>query len=138
MPSVIKPQHQPSAEYPFFVFDSLGDGFMYFSSESNRDDHAKFVISGYMNDGWDEEVANVVAGELTHTALMTNKVERPDTIDEEDYDQDGQYWDPGWAYRCDYELLKLQSGITNDDQAREGMCDDLNCVGCDPMPLGIN
>jgi len=134
MPSSIKPQLQPSAKHPYFVYDSLGDGFMYFSSESARNDHAKFVISGYLNDGWDEEVTNVVAGELTHTTLMTNKVERPDIIDEDDYDQDGTYWDPCWAYMCDYKLVKLGPQAANDNQPREGMCDDPDCVGCDPIP----
>jgi len=134
MPSTIKPQSHPSAEYPYFVFDSLGDGFMYFSSESARNDHAEFVISGYMNDGWDEEVTNVVAGELTHTTLMTNKVERPDIIDEDGYDQDEYYWDPCWAYRCDYELLPFEEPPTMQN-VDEGMCDIPDCVGCPPSAL---
>jgi hypothetical protein len=104
-----KPNYQPSAECPYFVFDSLGDGFMYFETAALRDDQAKAVIAGYMNDGWDEEVVNIVAGELTHTTAMTNKVERPDNIDEEDYAEDGTYWDPCWSYMCDYELTELST-----------------------------
>jgi hypothetical protein len=123
----------PCPEHPYFIFDGQGDQFMYFKTESERDNHAKTVISAYMNDGWDEEVTEVVAGKLTHTTIMTNKVDRPDSIDEDDYDQDGQYWDPDWSYRCNYELLKLGVDSTTPDSSRLDLCDDSDCVGCDSM-----
>ena len=114
MLNILKTKKDPDAEHPYFVYDSQGDGFMYFQSESCRDDHARDVISSYMNDGWDEEVVNIVAGKLTHTTLMTKKVDRPDAIDEDGWDQDGQYWDDDWSYRCDYELLKLSQKAVGD------------------------
>jgi hypothetical protein len=105
------PQLSPSADCPYFVFDSLGDGFMYFETENLRDAYAKIVIASYLNDGWDEEVTDVVAGKLTHTTIMTDKVDRPDNIDEDDYDQSGTYWDPDWSYMCNYELTDMQEKL---------------------------
>lgn len=102
-----KCQSNPSAEFRFFLYEPEGDEFTYFSSPEDRDEYAKGAIAGYLDDGWIEDVEQVIAGEITHTTQQTQRVERPAEIDEDGHDQDGNYWDSDWDYKCHYELLPI-------------------------------
>lgn len=109
MSALPAPKHHPDAEHRFFVFDAMDGDHYYFKSASERDQYAEYLIGNYMDDGWDESVEQVMAGELTHLAQQTNRVERPpaDQLDDYGNDEDGRTWQEGWAYYCDYELLPL-------------------------------
>lgn len=102
-------KHHPDAEHRFFVFDAMDGDHYYFKSAAERDQYAEYMIGNYMDDGWDESVEQVMAGELTHLAQQTNRVERPpaDELDETGCDREGRSWQHGWEYYCDYELLPL-------------------------------
>lgn len=99
----------PSAEFRYFLFDPEDHEFIYFRSAADRDAAAPDSIQRYCEDGWDETVTRIVAGELTHTCQKTNVVPRPpeDEIDEEGCDSEGRYWQESWSYYCDYELLPI-------------------------------
>lgn len=94
---------------PYFVYDPEGDGFAYFATEEERDKYAKDAIAEYLDDGWMEEVVNVIAGKLTHRATQVDKINRPPDSDfnEEGFDSDGIAWDSEWDYICNYELRPL-------------------------------
>lgn len=104
-------KHRPSAEYRFFLFDPEGDGMTFFRDESERDAYAKTSINEYcVNDeGWSEDVESVCVGAVTGIATKTNIVKRPpeDEIDEEGVDGEGNWWDPEWSEKCNYELLPI-------------------------------
>lgn len=102
-------KYWPAKERPFFVYDPEGDGFVYFATEQERDDHAHDCIQAYLNDGWSEEVVNVVAGVLTHRAAQVDRIDRPpkEEIGEDGCDEDGNYWPEEFDYICDYKLLPL-------------------------------
>jgi len=101
-----------SEDTPYFVFDPEGDGFTYFKDEAERDSYAEDCILEYLEEGWSEEVVNVVSGEITHRATQTNLVQRPDDaeLDEDGYDEEGKHWPTEWDYICDYEMLPLNKG----------------------------
>lgn len=101
---------EASPNRPYFVYDPDGDGFIYYATEEERDDAAKAVIEVYLQDKWDEQVTNIVAGKLTHTAKQTDVQHKPpaDELDEDGIDGEGESWD-GIDYRCNYELLPLSS-----------------------------
>lgn len=99
-------KYHPSVGFPYFIYDPSGDGFMYFSTESERDSYAESVISEYLDEGWNEEVECVVAGKVTHSTQMVDKEERPDNLDEDTCDTEGNYWGE-FDYKCGYKLLKL-------------------------------
>lgn len=103
-------KYHPDAEYRFFIYDPEGNGFIYFRSPEERNAHQDMVIQDYLDDGWDESVEQVVAGELTHTVGQVDRTERPpeDQIDEEGCDVEGNYWGE-FSYRCGYALLPLAS-----------------------------
>lgn len=102
-------KYTPAKERPYFVHDPQGDGFVFFATEKERDDHAQDCIQAYLDDGWDEEVENVVAGVLTHKATQTDKIERPpdEEIDEDGMDEEGNNWANDFDFICDYKLLPL-------------------------------
>lgn len=103
------PLHHPDAVHRFFVFDAMDGDHYYFDSAAARDQYAAYLIGNYLDDGWDESVEQVMAGELTHLAQATNRVERPpaDQLDAEGNDAEGRCWQESWAFYCDYELLPL-------------------------------
>ncbi len=102
-------EFNPSRECPYFVCDPGGDGFSYFPTEDERDDFAESCIQAYLDDGWDEEVENVVAGVMTHFAKQVDRVDRPpqSEIDEEGFDGEGNDWGNDFTFLCRYELLPL-------------------------------
>lgn len=99
----------PEADRRFFIYDPEGNGFSYFKSAEARDAAKDNVIQAYLDDGWDDTVEQVVAGEVTHTCQKIDVVERPpaEEIDNEGYDLGGTYWDESWSYHCNYDLLPL-------------------------------
>ena len=99
----------PSKTNRFFLYDPLGDGFIYFSTAQKRDAWAKDVIPTYYDDTWVDEVDDIVAGEITHTAQQINYVERPpdDQLDEDGLDEEGDDWPPEFLYKCNYDLKPI-------------------------------
>lgn len=108
-PNTIEHSDTPSAEFRFFIFDPLGYEFVYFRTAEDRDQASDGIIQSYLDDGWNEEVERVIAGEITHTCDKVNVQDRPpeEEIDGEGYDQNGDYWAEEWSYKCNYELLPL-------------------------------
>lgn len=105
----VSKQFHPDAGHRFFFYDQEGDGFLYFSTTEERDAAAAEAIELYCDDGWSEEVENVVAGEITHAATKCNVRTRPkpEDLDDEGFDKDGNSWPPEWDEICSYELRPL-------------------------------
>lgn len=71
--------------------------------------NANGIIPNYLDEGWSEDVTGVFVGTITHAATMCDKVERDGSVDEYGCDDKGSYWDPEWAYKCDYKMLPVES-----------------------------
>jgi hypothetical protein len=97
----------PSAQFRFFIYDPEGNGFSYWQSPEARDEAKDNIIQAYLDDGWDDTVEQIVAGEVTHTCQKIDVQPRPDVLDDKGNDSEGNYWDESWAYRCNYDLLPL-------------------------------
>jgi hypothetical protein len=101
-----------SANRRFFVYDPVA-GFTYYATQHARDEAAKAIIAGYcdLSDGWDDEVENVIAGEITHAAQKSDVIKRPpdNELDEEGYDEEG-YWWGDYKYQCSYVLIPVGGG----------------------------
>lgn len=113
----IEKSFNPSAEFRFFIFDAMDGYFIYFKTAEDRDKASDGIIQGYLDDGWDEMVEQVVAGEITHTCAKIDIVVRPpeDEIDEDGHDQDGNYWGEEWDCKCNYTLAPIGSGQEGGD-----------------------
>lgn len=104
----IEHRDSPDAEFRFFVYCPNAGKFTYYRRAEDRDQGAKAVIQRYMDDGWDETVKRVVAGELTHVCQEVGHEDRPAEaeLDAEQRDRAGRYWG-AWDYLCSYDLLPL-------------------------------
>ena len=74
--------------------------------EIERDKRFESIKDSYLEDVWDEEVENILAGEVTHTTTQINRVEKPE-LNEDGEDKDGTLWPAEWDYMCNYALIPL-------------------------------
>jgi hypothetical protein len=97
----------PSSTHRFFIYDPQGWGFVYYASAEARAAAKDGIIQSYLVDGWDEDVQQIIAGEVTRACEKINVEHRPEQVDEEGNDEQGNYWAEEWSYKCDYDLLPL-------------------------------
>lgn len=86
--------------------------------------NANGIIPNYLDEGWSEDVTGVFVGTITHAATMCDKVERAGEVDEHGYDEDGEHWDQGWEYKCNYKMLPVDNRELEEEE--EGS----ECQGC--------
>ena len=106
-----------SPNRPYFFFDPEAQGFEYFATEKERDEAAESAIQAYLDDGWSEEVTNVLAGVLTHTSEQFDLKTRPAELDEDEMDAEGNDWSHIFDCICNYKLFPLseRGGVKNDE-----------------------
>lgn len=92
----------PDSEYKYFIFDPLGDGFIYYKSEKDRDKDAQDTIDSYLDETWYEEVERVCVGEVTGISTQYSREDRPKDLDNEGYAKNGDYWPDNIDYKCSY------------------------------------
>lgn len=101
-------RHTPSPEYRFWLYSPEGDGLTFWRTAEERDAYAARDIRTYLDDNvWFEEVQDIIAGVVTHTTQAVD-VQRPvGALDEDGYDEDGNYWEEPDDTKCDYVLMSL-------------------------------
>lgn len=88
----------------FFLYD-IGDGFQTFSTVALRDAAAKTAIAKYQTgDGWMEDVLDIKVGVITGVAAKANVERRPDKLDKNGEDENGNCWPPYVQEKCDVEI----------------------------------
>jgi len=113
----------------YFLYDPEGDGMQYFDSVDDRDKAAAAAIKdSHSNDGWGEEVINIVVGEVTHSAQEYDRTERPPDaeIDEDGYDQEGDWWDSDWTVKCNYKMMPINTPTSQDETPDQSIKDPCN------------
>lgn len=95
--------------YEYFVHDPGGDGMSFFKTEEERDKYVtNVIIPSYLDhDGWYEEVKEIVVGKVTHNVIECDKEEPVGSIDEEGYDEDGDWWGTDTDFRCNFKLQEV-------------------------------
>lgn len=110
---MIEFKFHPTPEFRFFLYDPEGDGMRFYRSVEDRDADAQEAIAGYLDDGWSEEVKNVVAGEITHHTVPRNVQRRPQREDfatEAEHEEalsEGNFSWNDFDYTCDYSLAPI-------------------------------
>jgi hypothetical protein len=104
MNNKVDKKYNPEPDYPYFLYDPEGNGFEYFKTEKLRDDCASDAVQAYLDEAWDEQVTNVVVGKISGQATMTDVKVKPDIVDEDGNDENDEYWDSDWDYKCDYAI----------------------------------
>jgi hypothetical protein len=102
-------KYNPHSKYPYFHYDSEGDGFVFFRTEIERDESANVAIQNYLdvNDGWDEGVEGIITGVISGRAAMVDVEIKPENLDEANCDEEGCWWDSDYKYKCNYQLHPL-------------------------------
>lgn len=100
-------QNYPDEEYIYFLYEHE-NGMMFFNSIEKREEMFQSVKEGYLDDGWNEEIENIIAGEATHITSQVNRIDKPANLDEEGYDKEGNFWNNNYDYICNYALKPLK------------------------------
>jgi hypothetical protein len=107
----------PNKDYVFGLYDPDGEGLSFYKTESERNDSARKTIKGYLDGNkWVGEVVNVFAFVVTHQARQTNIIYPVGELDEDGYDEVGNYFHEADSYNCDYELKPIQENQPTEDQ----------------------
>jgi|LakMenEpi03Aug12_release.lakeMendotaPanAssembly.Ray.scaffolds.fasta_scaffold962958_2 hypothetical protein len=99
-------RHTPSNTHLYGLYDPEGDGITFYESAKERDEAAEKTIQAYLDDNvWFEEVTSVFAFMVTHRATEIDVVRPVGEIDEDGYDEVGEYWpDTDCQSKCNYAL----------------------------------
>lgn len=100
----------PSATHLYGLHDPNGEGFTFHKSQEDRDAYAREVIEEYLIEGeWSDEVTGIFAFAVTHRATATDVVEKKGELDEDGYDENGEYWPDNDAdCKCNYALKPIK------------------------------
>ncbi len=95
----------PSAEYRFFLY-CPNEGLTFWRTEEERDRAGRDLIDDYLSDGeWNDEVTLISAGIATHGVAEVDRKDRVGELDEDGYDEAGEYWASSeYDYACNHEL----------------------------------
>ena len=97
---------EPDSDYRYFLYDPYNKDMKWFETKEEREDYFQSVRDTFFGDYWNEEVQNIVAGEITHETVETDRIDKPDDIDEDGNDKNGNNW-LHWDYICNYKLTEL-------------------------------
>lgn len=95
----------------YWVYDPISNVTEFFEHEEVRNELINLIIEDCKDvDGWNEDlIEEVRIGESvqTHILKQTNIKKRPETLDEDGYDNDGLYWPDDCDIMCDYEPVMI-------------------------------
>ena len=105
--------YKPDKDHTFLLYDPEGDGLMFFKTREERDKRAEEVIRLYLDtttDEWYEEVEQIFTSEVQEVVKAVDIVQRQGEVDEDGYDEAGEYWvDSDHATKCNYKLQPLSA-----------------------------
>lgn len=101
----------PSTEYRFFLY-CPNDGLTFWRTEEDRDKAGRDLIEEYLSDGeWNDQIDLISAGTVTHHVVEVDRKERVGELDDDGYDEAGEYWASNeYDYACNHELRPLDGG----------------------------
>jgi hypothetical protein len=101
--SQIETSRKASHEYPWMVYTP--DDIVFCQTEKDAYDYANDEIRCYCDDGWSDDVKQVLIAKVVATAAQTDLQHRPpeEEINEEGEDENGTYWGD-FEYICNYKL----------------------------------
>lgn len=108
----------PTPEYRFFLYDP-NDGITFWKTEEERDKAAEAAIDSYLDEEWNEEVLGVVAGVVTHLTVEIDRVDKIGKLDDDGYDEAGEYWpNNDCDYKCNHALKPLDTPSLSNNETR--------------------
>lgn len=105
---IVKRAYIPSPDKLWFVY-CPENGFTYHTTEDEAIEDGADSIREHLDcdNGWSENVDEVIVGKVVLKSTQCEVRRRPEVLDEEGYDEDGQYWDADFDCICNYKLLPI-------------------------------
>ena len=110
-------RYTPSSTHLYGLYDPDGDGITFYKSAAERDEAAEETIRSYLSDGeWCDDVTNVFAFVVTHSATEVDVVQPVGEIDEDGCDEAGEDWsNTNCDYKCNYALKPFPTPEATND-----------------------
>ena len=97
----------PGKDHVYGLYDPEGSGYTFYATEKERDDAAREAIGAYLGYTWFDEVEGVFAFTVTAKATQVDVKHPEGELDDEGYDENGDYWESGVDFSCNYALRPL-------------------------------
>lgn len=104
-------------KHPFFVYDHECGYDEYKDMESALEE-AKIRIEDYCEDGWGDEVEDIIVGLVTHRTKSCNHVTRDMLNEYGEYN--GRYYGHEYEEYCDYEMEPVRVAKPAEPQQVQG------------------
>ena len=93
----------------YFTYDPENNEFETYATPAEQATAAEEIIKSYLDNdnAWPEEVTGIVCGIITERATKCDVVKRPEKLDDEDYDEEGQCWPEEIDHICNYEMTPI-------------------------------
>ena len=98
----------PDKDHTYGLYDPINSGYTFYATKEERDNAAEEAIEAYLDDTWWEEVEGVFAFTVTAKATQVNVKHPEGELDDEGYDENGDYWESDVDFSCNYALKPLQ------------------------------
>lgn len=115
----------PACEYPWFFYDSDGDGMVFCKTEQEAKAGAERAIDDSLDELWSESVDQICYGRVIMVATQCDREERPDSIDDDGISDDGDYWPEHCEFKCNYRLDPIEPAPPSTAEVRAQALDGL-------------
>lgn len=109
----------PAKGNSWFAYDPAGDGMLFFETEEEARAASQKSVDLSLDEFWSEDVDRICYGRVTHAATQVGRSDRPG-LDEDGYDEDGEYWPADCEFKCNYELHPLTAAPAPADSGEYG------------------
>lgn len=102
--------YYPTPQAPWFCDDPDGEGRTYWPTEAEAIAQARQCIREWLCDGeeWPTEVNYIIVGKVMYRATQTHIVRPVGPLDEDGFDEEGDYYHGPDDYTCDYEMRTIE------------------------------
>jgi hypothetical protein len=98
----------PDKGHIYGLYDPEGSSHAFYATEKERDDAAEEAIKVYCDGTWWDEVESVFAFTVTAKATQVDAKHPEGELDDEGFDENGDYWEFDIDFSCNYALKPLQ------------------------------
>lgn len=100
-------KNTPDRDHVYGLYDPEGNGYTFYATEKERDNAAEGAIGAYLDDTWFDEVEGVFAFTVTAKATQVDVKHPEGELDDEGYDENGDWWESSVDFSCNYAMKPL-------------------------------
>ena len=120
-----------SQEKPWFAY-CPDNGFEFFKTKAEAEESAELLIESWLDDTWADEVEHVFVGQAVMISTQVDRKDRPEDLDEEDCDGEGEYWPMDAEFKCNYKLMPVGDSAPDLLDALKDIVSSCEIIGLQP------